>query len=145
MCAFILTNLPQTNTKMHHTYIDIELWNLEQGLRQSFEDSYAIVSNDGSIFWSRPGHLRPVCKYIGLDVFPFDQLTCAMEFGSWTYSGKYMRLVKGGGTGFSLGGSDTAGATYNEFSFVDDTPIECEEVVYPPYPAAPEEDWPGKC
>ena len=93
------------------------------------------------------GHLRPVCKYIGLDIFPFDKLTCQIEFGSWTYSGKYMRLVKGGidGTGFSLGGSGTAGATYNEFSFVDDSPIVCEEIVYPPYPAAPEEDWPGKC
>ena len=125
---------------------DIELWNLDEGLRESFDDAYAIVSYDGSIFWSRPGHLRPICKYYGLDKFPFDKLSCAIEFGSWAYSGKYMRLVKGGGSGFSLGGSETAGASYNEFAFIDkddgDGPIQCEEIVYPPFPGSPEEDWP---
>ena len=121
---------------------DIELWNLEEGLRDSFDDAYAIVSNDGSIFWSRPGHLRPVCKWYGLNDFPFDELSCSIEFGSWGYSGKYMRLVKGGGTGFSLGGSETAGSSFNEFAFADENPISCEEVVYPPFPASPEEDWP---
>jgi hypothetical protein len=123
---------------------DIELWNLHTGLSETLDDAYAIVSYDGSIYWSRPGHLKPTCKFIGLSSFPFDELTCMMEFGSWGYSGKYMRLVKGGtnGDGYSVGGSDTAGATYNEFSFVKDDPIACIEHVYPPYPASPEEDWP---
>ena len=78
---------------------DIELWNLEEGLKDSFINAYAIVSNDGSIYWTRPGHLRPACKFYGLDNFPFDRLTCTMEFGSWVYSGKYLRPVKGGGGG----------------------------------------------
>lgn len=123
---------------------DIELWNLETELGETLGDSYAIVNNDGSIYWTRPGHLRPSCKFYGLSSFPFDKLTCTMEFGSWTYSGKYMRLVMGGsdGDGFSLGGSDTAGSSYNEFGFVREDPIKCVEVVYPPYPASPEEDWP---
>ena len=38
-----------------------------------------------------------------------------MEFGSWAYSGKYLRLVKGLETGFSLGRSETAGESFNEF------------------------------
>ena len=123
---------------------DIELWNLETGLSDTLDDAYAIVSYDGSIFWSRPGHLKPTCKFYGLSNFPFDELTCMMEFGSWVYSGKYMRLVKGGsdGDGFSVGGSDTAGSSYNEFSFAKEDPITCFEHVYPPYPASPEEDWP---
>ena len=123
---------------------DIELWNLETELGETLGDSYAIVNNDGSIYWTRPGHLRPSCKFYGLSSFPFDKLTCTMEFGSWTFSGKYMRLVMGGsdGDGFSLGGSETAGSSYNEFGFVREDPISCVEVVYPPYPASPEEDWP---
>jgi hypothetical protein len=123
---------------------DIELWNLQSGLSETLDDSYAVVSYDGSVYWSRPGHLRPTCKFYGLNNFPFDELTCTMEFGSWTYSGKYMRLVMGGadGDGFSLGGSETAGANFNEFSFVEENPISCVPHVYPPYPISPEEDWP---
>jgi len=48
-----------------------------------------------------------------------------------------MRLVKGGGSGYSLGGSETAGSSFNEFAFADEQPISCEEVVYPPFPASP--------
>ena len=94
---------------------DIELWNLEEGLAESLEDAYAVVKYDGSVFWSRPGHLRPACKYSGLEKFPFDELSCTIELGSWVYSGMYMTLAKGGGsqTGFSLGGSETAGESYN--------------------------------
>ncbi len=123
---------------------DIELWNLDEGLKSSFDDAYAIVSNDGSIYWSRPGHLRPACKFYGLDNFPFDKLTCTMEFGSWAYSGKYLRPVKGGGGGYTIGGSETAGESYNEFSFIEEDPVVCTEHIYPPYPSSPEEDWPGE-
>ena len=122
---------------------DIELWNLEEGLKSSLDDAYAIVSYDGSVFWSRPGHLRPTCKFIGMEKFPFDKLTCAMEFGSWVYSGKYLRLVKTGGEKcYSIGGSQTAGESFNEFSFAKEDPISCKTHVYPPYPASPDEDWP---
>ena len=75
---------------------DIELWNLEDGLADSLEDAYAVVSYDGSVFWSRPGHLKPVCKYMGLENFPFDKLECTIELGSWSYSGMYLTLAKGG-------------------------------------------------
>ena len=64
--------------------VDVELWNLETGLKDSLEDAYARVSYDGSVWWGRPGNLRPACKFAGLDLFPFDKLSCAMEFGSWT-------------------------------------------------------------
>lgn len=122
---------------------DIELWNLESAISDTLGDTYAVVSYDGSIYWTRPGHLRPTCKFYGLNNFPFDELTCQIEFGSWDYSGKYMRLVKGGsdGDGWSLGGSATAGSSFNEFNFVEDA-IECTEIVYPPFPISPEEDWP---
>ena len=94
---------------------DIELWNLDSGLAKTLEDAYAVVKYDGTVFWSRPGHLRPACRYEGLELFPFDELSCTIELGSWSYSGKYVTLAKGGddGAGFSIGGSQTAGESYN--------------------------------
>lgn len=62
-----------------------------------------------------------------------------MEIGSWGFSGLYLRPVKFGGTGVSVGGSDTAGEAYAEYSLSD---VSCDEHLYPPYPGAPEEDWP---
>ena len=122
---------------------DLQLWNLDQGLEESLSDTYASVQNDGTVFWSRPGHLRPTCKFTGLDDFPFDTLGCQMEFGSWSYSGLYVRPIRMG-LGYSIGGSETAGQSFSEFRIPknDDEPVVCKEHVYPPYPGAPEEDWP---
>ena len=68
-------------------------------------DALAVVSSNGNVFWSRPGRIKPACKFQGLEKFPFDTLTCTMEFGSWARSGLYLRPVKLR-EGFSLGGSD---------------------------------------
>ena len=123
---------------------DIELWNPGSGLSETLTDAHAIVNHNGLVYWTRPGHLRPTCKFEGLNKFPFDQLTCKVEFGSWTHSGKYTRLVLGGidGDGVDVLNSFTAGSTYNEFKFVEKNPVSCKEHVYPPFPASPEEDWP---
>ena len=93
----------------------------------------------GDVFWTRPGRVKSTCKYKGLDRFPFDELSCMMEFGSWTRSGLYIRPTKLGGTGYSIGGSATAGQAFAEFEL---TSVDCFEVVYPPFIGAPEEDWP---
>jgi len=117
---------------------DIKLWNQESGLPNTLMDAHAKVSSDGTVFWSRPGRLRPVCKFKGLEDFPFDNLQCTMEFGSWAYSGKYLRLVKLY-DGFTIGESDYAGESYSQFSLNN---VSVEESIYPPYPSAPSEDWP---
>ena len=64
-----------------------------------------------------------------------------MEFGSWAYSGLYLRPTKLN-EGFILGGSDTAGESYNEYSFAKNEPVSSTEKVYDPFVGAPEEDWP---
>jgi hypothetical protein len=120
----------------------IELWNMAASLKETLTDTYASVSNDGRVFWSRPGKLKPACKFQGLDSFPFDTLSCTMEFGSWSYSGLYIRPVKFDGIGFSVGGSETAGESFAEYSLADEDPVTCRKQVYPPFPGAPEEDWP---
>ncbi|KAL7542633.1 hypothetical protein ACHAXR_012269 [Thalassiosira sp. AJA248-18] len=122
---------------------DIELWNLDAGLRESLEDTYARVSYDGTVWWGRPGHLKPSCSFFGLDLFPFDKLTCTMEFGSWMLSGKYLRMERFKDVGFTVGGSITSGESYEEYSFVEVDPISCEKHVYT-YASAPEDDWPGE-
>merc|ERR1711957_351487 len=84
---------------------------------------------------------KSTCKYIGLENFPFDKLGCSLEFGSWSHSGLYFRPKKLDGTGYSIGGSETAGGSYVEFKLIGDE-VEVEEVIYPPFSCCPEEDWP---
>ena len=118
---------------------DIELWNQMESIQTSYANTFAAVDPSGGIFWSRPGHLKPVCKFVGLERFPFDNLECVIELGSWGHSGKFLRLEPFDGTGFSIGGSDTSGESFSEFTL--DT-ISAELVIYPPYPSDPLADWP---
>jgi len=118
---------------------DIELWNQKDSIKTSFSDTFAAVDPDGKVFWSRPGHLVPVCKFAGLENFPFDNLACVIELGSWSYSGKFLRLEPFDGTGFSVGGSDTSGEAFSEFRLDN---VTAELIIYPPYPSDPLADWP---
>lgn len=81
------------------------------------------------------------CSSSGLKHFPFDKLECLLEFGSWAHSGLYLRPTKLGDDGYSVGGSDTAGSSYVQFHLVDDE-VKVTELIYPPFPCCPEEDWP---
>jgi len=120
---------------------DMYLWNQEEPMEQTLANTYATVSSDGTVFWSRPGRLKATCKYEGLKHFPFDKLGCLLEFGSWAHSGLYLRPTKLGDDGYSVGGSDTAGSSYVQFHLVDDE-VKVTELIYPPFPCCPEEDWP---
>jgi len=117
---------------------DIQLWNFASSLSDTMMDAHAKVTSDGLVYWTRPGHLIPACKFEGLENFPFDTLKCSMEFGSWVHSGLYIRPVMRG-PGFHIGGSDTAGQSFAQFSLEK---VEVEEKIYPPFPIAPDEDWP---
>ena len=44
----------------------------------------AMVHSDGMVFWAPPARLRSSCK-VDITFFPFDQQTCLLKFGSWTY------------------------------------------------------------
>ena len=122
---------------------DIELWNAVEGLGASLEPTYAKVNPDGRVWWGRPGHLRPNCKFEGMDAFPFDRLSCAMEFGSWGLSGKYLQITKQNGVGYTDLDSETKGEGYAEYHLAAEDPITCKEHSYT-YNAAPGDDWPGK-
>jgi hypothetical protein len=44
----------------------------------------AMVHSNGLVFWAPPARLRSSCK-VDITYFPFDQQSCLMKFGSWTY------------------------------------------------------------
>ena len=62
----------------------------EQG---TIETGGAWIRSDGRVWHSVPGIIDLSCRFTGLVNFPNDQLTCAMEVGSWTYSDKVVNLT----------------------------------------------------
>ena len=49
--------------------------------------------HDGKNKWLAPVMLRSKCK-INVKYFPFDAQNCTMKFGSWTYDGNRVDVVK---------------------------------------------------
>ena len=60
---------------------DIQPYNGAEGAFETLDSAMASVSSSGSIFWSRPGMLDVMCKFSGLVAFPYDELSCPIEFG----------------------------------------------------------------
>ena len=54
-------------------------------------DTKAVLKYDGYIEWFAPTEIHSICK-IDINYFPFDEQSCPLRFGSWTYTGKNMCL-----------------------------------------------------
>ncbi|XP_064608997.1 neuronal acetylcholine receptor subunit alpha-10-like [Liolophura sinensis] len=65
---------------------DIVLYNSADDFTTGYMQSKAMVDFNGSVFWPPPAKLRSSCK-IDITYFPFDDQSCKMKFGSWTYDG----------------------------------------------------------
>lgn len=46
----------------------------------------AVLQHNGTVVWTPPAIFKSSCE-IDVRYFPFDQQTCFMKFGSWTYDG----------------------------------------------------------
>lgn len=118
---------------------DITLYNSHVGQTQTLEPAgAAMVQSNGAIFWSRPGMLDVLCRFSGLVAFPFDRLSCKMEFGGWMFSGGYQGIeLMGDGYAFSLQ-EETAGSSYQEYSIGS---VRCDITTFE-YACCPNEPWP---
>jgi hypothetical protein len=83
---------------------DIELYNAEEPIWQgSLPARLATVwacwdqkpsrGGCGKIFWSRPGLLKALCQFNGLMDFPYDVLSCDLEFASWSLDGRVQDIL----------------------------------------------------
>jgi nicotinic acetylcholine receptor len=55
----------------------------------------AIVTYEGNVSWKPPAIYKSSCE-INVEYFPFDEQSCIMKFGSWTYNGIQVRIVLAG-------------------------------------------------
>jgi hypothetical protein len=51
----------------------------------------AILHHTGKVVWKPPAIYKSFCE-IDVEYFPFDEQTCFMKFGSWTYDGYLVRI-----------------------------------------------------
>jgi nicotinic acetylcholine receptor len=52
----------------------------------------ATVYSNGLVEWKPPAIFKSSCE-IDVEYFPFDEQTCVMKFGTWTYDGFKVRIL----------------------------------------------------
>jgi len=50
-----------------------------------------VIHSDGSVLWIPPAIYKSSCT-IDVKYFPFDEQSCQMKFGSWTFNGDQVGL-----------------------------------------------------
>jgi nicotinic acetylcholine receptor alpha-10 len=132
---------------------DVELYNAEESFDEAFTIKAALVDSSGLVFWSRPGKVKTLCKFTGLERFPYDTLKCELELGAWTlYKAQQDIVLNEGDGGVSWVGkcrgepgaekcdgsassaagaatSETSGSRFQDYSILDITASR-QETVY---------------
>nr|XP_018912441.1 PREDICTED: acetylcholine receptor subunit alpha-L1 isoform X1 [Bemisia tabaci]XP_018912442.1 PREDICTED: acetylcholine receptor subunit alpha-L1 isoform X2 [Bemisia tabaci] len=70
---------------------DIVLYNNADGEYVVTTMTKAVLHFDGKVVWTPPAIFKSSCE-IDVRYFPFDQQTCFMKFGSWSYDGNQIDL-----------------------------------------------------
>ncbi|XP_023721510.1 acetylcholine receptor subunit alpha-like 1 [Cryptotermes secundus] len=70
---------------------DIVLYNNADGNYEVTIMTKAILNYTGKVMWKPPAIYKSFCE-IDVEYFPFDEQTCFMKFGSWTYDGYLLDL-----------------------------------------------------
>jgi nicotinic acetylcholine receptor len=52
----------------------------------------AILHHDGKVVWTPPAIFKSSCE-VNVEYFPFDEQTCFLKFGSWTFDGFQVDLI----------------------------------------------------
>ncbi|XP_067931107.1 acetylcholine receptor subunit alpha-like 1 [Watersipora subatra] len=90
---------PNKYGEIDHLYVPAEhLWKPGIVLFNNADGNYeatlvtkATVYHTGRVVWEPPVIYKSTCT-IDVEFFPFDEQTCDMKFGSWTYDGKQVDL-----------------------------------------------------
>ena len=117
-----------------------ELYNGAESISANSNPTREIVYGypGGSLYWSRPGILRALCAWRGLERFPYDEIECELEFGGWDRSGLQVNYTLAGGEPVELGGGSTATSAFSEYKIVGWTTSTADFF----YPCCPNEPWP---
>ncbi|CAG9817985.1 unnamed protein product [Phaedon cochleariae] len=77
-----------TKSALYKAFAPIEQTNI-QGADGNFEVTLATkatIYHQGLVEWKPPAIYKSSCE-IDVEYFPFDEQTCVLKFGSWTYDG----------------------------------------------------------
>lgn len=66
--------------------LTIELFHSADGNYEVTLMTKATLKYNGEVFWKPPAIYKSSCE-INVEYFPFDEQSCIMKFGSWTYNG----------------------------------------------------------
>ena len=91
--------------------------------KTSLRDTNVIYS-DGSVSWVPPYRLTSTCKFDTV-WFPFDEQTCLVKFGSWTYNGFTINLSTKDDSG-----ADISSFVQNDEYDLVEASVKRNEVVY---------------
>uniref|UniRef100_A0A914DIY6 Neurotransmitter-gated ion-channel ligand-binding domain-containing protein n=1 Tax=Acrobeloides nanus TaxID=290746 RepID=A0A914DIY6_9BILA len=70
---------------------DIVLYNNADSNYNITISTKATLHHDGEVHWEPPAIFKSMCQ-IDVQWFPFDEQTCHLKFGSWTYSENLLNL-----------------------------------------------------
>ncbi|XP_074113429.1 nicotinic acetylcholine receptor beta2 isoform X1 [Cotesia typhae] len=70
---------------------DIVLYNNADGNYEVTLMTKATLKYTGEVYWKPPAIYKSSCE-INVEYFPFDEQSCLMKFGSWTYNGAQVDL-----------------------------------------------------
>jgi nicotinic acetylcholine receptor len=70
---------------------DLVLYNNADGNYEVTIMTKATIHHDGRVVWKPPSIYKSACA-IDVEYFPFDEQTCTMKFGTWTYDGTVVDL-----------------------------------------------------
>lgn len=131
-------------------------YNTGEALASTLEPAVALVWHNGTVYWSRPGILDVLCKFRGLNSFPFHHsLHCPIDVGGWLLSGTFQGIsLLNGGYEFELpgdysdqsaamydseeGSEESAGSSYSQWRVGNMS----ASLTARTYPCCPEEPWP---
>lgn len=96
-CFFFLL---QTFNIVHYFTLFISIFKKYIRFSHSADGEYvvttmtkAVLHHSGKVLWTPPAIFKSSCE-IDVRYFPFDQQTCFLKFGSWSYDGDQVRTVK---------------------------------------------------